>query len=93
MYQDPDKILVLDAQGISNNSNNNLLTENIIMEGTNLVQSIQEDTNMNHDNILNKIRSFKKFQVKVESKTVFTGGCTYCRKKRPEKLQMIYQDL
>ena len=68
LYQDPDKILVLDAQGTSNNSNNNLLTENIIMEGTNLVQSIQEDTNMNHDNILNEIRSFKKFQVKVESK-------------------------
>ena len=68
LYQDPDKILVLDAQGISNNSNNNLLTENIIMEGTNLVQSIQEDTNINDDNILNEIRSFKKFQVKVESK-------------------------
>ena len=68
LYQDPDKILVLDAQGTSNNSNNNLLTENIIMEGTNLVQSIQEDTNINDDNILNEIRSFKKFQVKVESK-------------------------
>ena len=41
-------------------SNNNLLTGNIILEETNLEQSIQEDTNVNHDNILNEIRSFKK---------------------------------
>ena len=66
--EDPDKILVPDTQGISNNSNNNLLTENIILEETNLEQSIQEDTNVNHDNILNEIRSFKKFQAKIESK-------------------------
>ena len=66
--EDPDKILVSDTQGISSNSNNNLLTENIILEETNLEQSIQEDTNVNHDNILNEIRSFKKFQAKIESK-------------------------
>ena len=66
--EDPDKILVPDTQGISNNSNNNLLTENIILEETNLEQSIQEDTNVNHDNILNKIRSFKKFLAEVDSK-------------------------
>ena len=66
--EDPDKILVPDTQGISSNSNNNLLTENIILEETNLEQSIQEDTNVNHDNILNEIRSFKKFQAEVESK-------------------------
>ena len=66
--EDPDKILVPDTQGISSNSNNNLLTENIILEETNLEQSIQEDTNVNHDNIFNEIRSFKKFQAEVESK-------------------------
>ena len=58
--EDPDKILVPDTQGISGNSNNNLLTGNIILEETNLEQSIQEDTNVNHDNILNEIRSSKK---------------------------------
>ena len=42
---DTDKILVPDTQGISNNSNNNLLTENIILEETYLKQSTQEDTN------------------------------------------------
>ena len=61
--EDPDKILVSDTQGISSNSNNNLLTENIILEEINLEQSIQEDTNVNHDNILNE-----KFQAEVESK-------------------------
>ena len=61
--EDPDKILVSDTQGISSNSNNNLLTENIILEETNLEPSIQEDTNVNHDNILNE-----KFQAEVESK-------------------------
>ena len=85
VYQDPDKILVLDAQGISNNSNNNLLTENIIMEGTNLVQSIQEDTNINDDNILNEIRSFKKFQVKVESKLCLLEDTLTARKKGQRK--------
>ena len=34
--KDPDKILVPDTQNISSNSNNNLLTENIILEETNL---------------------------------------------------------
>ena len=68
MPEDTEKILVPDTQGISSNSNNNLLTENIILEETNLEQSIQEDTNVNHDNILNKIRSFKKFLAEVESK-------------------------
>ena len=57
--EDTEKILVPDTQGISSNSNNNLLTENIILEETNLEQSIQEDTNVNH-NILNEIRSSKK---------------------------------
>ena len=68
MPEDTEKILVPDTQGISSNSNNNLLTENIILEETNLEQSIQEDTNVNHDNILNKIRSFKKFLAEVDSK-------------------------
>ena len=63
MPEDTEKILVPDTQGISSNSNNNLLTENIILEETNLEQSIQEDTNVNHDNILNE-----KFQAEVESK-------------------------
>ena len=58
--KDPGKILVPDTQGISSNSNNNLLTENIILEETNLEQSIHEDTNVNHDNILNEIRSFRR---------------------------------
>ena len=49
----PDKILVPDTLGISSNSNNNLLTENIILDETNLEQSIQEDTNVNHDDKLN----------------------------------------
>ena len=66
--KDPDKNLVPDTQDISSNSNNNLLTENIILEETNLEQSTQEDTNVNHDNILNQIKSFKKFQAEVESK-------------------------
>ena len=68
IQKDPDKILVPDTQGISSNSNNNLLTENIILQKTNLEQSIHEDTNVNHDNILNEIRSFKTFQKEVESK-------------------------
>ena len=66
--EDPGKILVPDTQDISSNSNNNLLTENIILEETNLEQSTQEDTNVNHDNILNEIKSFKKFQAEVEGK-------------------------
>ena len=77
--EDPDKIHVSDTQDISSNSNNNLLTENIILEETNLEQSTQEDTDVNHDNILHEIRSFKKFQAEVESKlclldnTIITG--------------------
>ena len=43
--EDTDKVLVPDTQGISSNSNNNLLTENIILEETYLKQSTQEDTN------------------------------------------------
>ena len=65
--EDPDKIPGPDARNISRNSNNNLLTENILEE-TNLEQSTQEDTNVNHGNILNEIKSLKKFQVEVESK-------------------------
>ena len=38
------------------------------MEETNLEQSTQEDMNVNHDNILNEMRSFKKIQAEVESK-------------------------
>ena len=68
MPEDTEKILVPDTQGISSNSNNNLLTENITLEETNLEQSIQEETNVNHNNILNEIRSFKKFQVEIDSK-------------------------
>ena len=45
-----------------------MLTENITLEETNLEQSTQEDTNLNHDDILNEIKSFKKFQAEVESK-------------------------
>ena len=66
--EDPDKILVPDTQDTSSNSNNSLLTENIILEETNLQLSTQEDTNVNHDNILNEIKGFKKFQAEVESK-------------------------
>ena len=72
--EDPDKILVPNTQDISRNSNKNLLTENTILEETNLEQSTLEDTNLNHDNILNEIKSFKNFQVEVESKLWFTGG-------------------
>ena len=36
--EDPDKILVPNTQDISSNSNNNFLTENIILEETNLKQ-------------------------------------------------------
>ena len=43
--EDTDKILVPNTQGISSNSNNNLLTENIKLEETYLKQSTQEDTN------------------------------------------------
>ena len=45
-----------------------MLGENVILEETNLEQSIQEDTNVNHDDVLNEIRSFKKLQAEVESK-------------------------
>ena len=65
--EDLDKILVPGTQDISSNSNN-LLTENIILEETNLEQSSKEDTNANHNNILNEIKSFKKFHAEVESK-------------------------
>ena len=58
--EDPDKVLVPDT---SSNSNNELLTENIILEETNLEQSTQENTNVNHDNKLNEIESFKDLQV------------------------------
>ena len=90
--EDPDKILVPDTQGISSNLNNSLLTENIILEETNLEQSIQEDTNVNHDNILNEIRSFKIFQAKIESKLCLLDDKLW-QEKRPKKLQMIYRDL
>ena len=68
--EDPDRILVPDTQDVSSNSNKNLLTENIKLdlEKTNLEKSAKEDTNVNHDNILSEIKSFKKFQAKVENK-------------------------
>ena len=91
--EDPDKILVPDRQDISSNSNNNLLTENIILEETNLKQSTQEDTNVNHDNILNETKSFKKFQAKFESKLESLLEDTIIAEKEAKKLQMIHQDL
>ena len=66
--KDRDKILVPNTQDISSNSNNNLLTKNIILEETNLEQSTQEGKNVNHDNILNEIKSFNRFQAEVNSK-------------------------
>ena len=41
--EDPDKVFVPDTQDISSNSNNNLLTENLILEEANLEQSTQAD--------------------------------------------------
>ena len=90
--EDPDKILAPDTQCISSNSSNNLLTENIILDETNLEQSIQEDTNVNHDNILNEIRSFKKFQAEVERKICLLED-TVIAGKEAKKLQMIHRDL
>ena len=55
------KIVVPDTQDNTINSNNKLLTENTILEKTNLEQSTQEDTNVNHDNTSNEIKMFKKF--------------------------------
>ena len=73
ILEDPDKILLPDTQGNSSNSNNILLSENIILEETNLEQSIQEDMNVNHDDVLNEMRSFKKLQTEVESKLCLLG--------------------
>ena len=82
--EDPDKTLAPDTHGISSKSNNNLLTENIILEVTNLEQSTQEDTNLNHDNMLNEIKSFKKFWAQVESKLYFLEDTTTAGKKAKE---------
>ena len=44
---------------------------------------MQEDKNVNHDDILNEIRSFKKFQAEVDSKlhlledTIIAGQRNY----------------
>ena len=73
ILEDPDKILLPDTQGNSSNSNNILLSENIILEETNLEQSIQEDMNVNHDDVLSEMRSFKKLQAEVESKLCLLG--------------------
>ena len=89
--EDPYKILVTDTQDISRNSNNNLLFENILEE-TNLEQSTQEDTNVKHDNILNDIKSFNKFQAEVES-NFFYWSMQLLQEKRPKTLQMTHQDL
>ena len=45
-----------------------MLTDNIILEETNLEQLTQEDTNVSYDNILNKAKNFKIYQAKVKSK-------------------------
>ena len=82
--EDPDKTFAPDTQGISSKSNNNLLTENIILEETNLERSTQEDTNLNHDNMLNEIKSFKKFWAQVESKLFFLKDTTTAGKKAKE---------
>ena len=73
--EDLDKILVPDTQDILSNSNNHLLTEKIILEETNLEQSTQEGTNVNHDNILNEIKTFKN--VRRKSRVNYY----YCRKR------------
>ena len=58
ILENTDKIIVLDTQDISSNSNNSLLTQNIILEETNLEQSTQDDMNVYYYNILNEIKSF-----------------------------------
>ena len=91
--KDRDKILVPDTQDISSNSNNNLLTKNIILEETNLEQSTQEGKNVNHDNILNEIKSFNRFQAEVNSKLRLLEIQLMQKKRFPKKLQMIHWDL
>ena len=44
---------------------------------------------MNNDNILNEIKSLKKFQVEVESKLCLLEDKIIAR---PKKLQRIHQD-
>ena len=80
ILEDPDKILLPDTQGNSSNSNNILLSENIILEETNLEQSIQEDMNVNHDDVLNEMRSFKNFRRKSKVNSVYLGY-NYCRNR------------
>ena len=91
--KDRDKILVPDTQDISSNSNNNFLTKNIILEETNLEQSTQEGENVNHDNILNEIKSFNRFQAEVNSKLRLLEIQLMQKKRFPKKLQMIHWDL
>ena len=91
--KDRDKILVPNTQDISSNSNNNLLTKNIILEETNLEQSTQEGKNVNHDNILNEIKSFNRFQAEVNSKLRLLEIQLMQKKRFPKKLQMIHWDL
>ena len=90
--EDPDKIFVPDMQDISSNSNNNLLTENIILGETNLEQSAQKVTNVNHDNLLNEIKSFKNFRRKSRVDSVY-WRIQVLQEKRPKKLRMIHRDL
>ena len=73
---------VSDKQYISNIPKSNLFNGNqeLTLEETHLehVKSTQEDTNLaTSDNILNKIKSFKKFLVNVESRLCLLGGCNY----------------
>ena len=73
-------------------SNNYLLTENILQE-TSLEQLAQKDTNVNHDNILNEIKSFKKFQVEVESKLCLLENTIIAGKKASKEITNDSQDL
>ena len=75
ILENTDKIIVLDTQDISSNSNNSLLTQNIILEETNLEQSTQDDMNIYYYNILNEIKSFSKFYTEVESKLCLNLNC------------------
>ena len=48
---------------------------------------------MNHNNTLNKINSFKKFQAEIESKLCLLEDTTIAGKEAPTELQMINCDL
>ena len=56
----------------------------MIFEETNLEQSTQEDKNVKHDNILNEIKRFKKFQAEVKSKFYLLEETIIARKEAKE---------